>query len=82
MVYKPWGPKELNTTERLSAQVVLVVKEQPANAEDIREADSIPGSERSPEGGHGNPLQYYCLENPIDRGACWATVYRVTKRQT
>ena len=47
-----------------------MVKEHPANAENIREADSIPGSERSPEGGHGNPLQYYCLENPIDRGAC------------
>ena len=37
---------------------------------------SIPGSGRSPEGGHGSPLQYSCLENPIDRGAWWATVHR------
>ena len=40
----------------------------PANAEDVRDAGSIPGSGRSPGGGHGNPLQYSCLENPIDRG--------------
>ena len=43
---------------------------------------STPGSERSPGGGHGNPLQYSCLENPMDRGAWWATVRRVTKSQT
>ena len=42
---------------------------------------SIPGSGRSPEG-HGNPLQYSCLEHPMDRGAWWATVHRVAKRQT
>ena len=42
----------------------------------------IPGSERSPEGGHGNPLQYSCLENPMDRGAWRTTVYRVAKSQT
>ena len=41
-----------------------------------------PGLERSPGGGHGNPLQYSCLENPMDRGAWWATVHRVTKSQT
>ena len=40
----------------------------PANAEDVRDAGSIPGSGRSPGGGRGNPLQYSCLENPIDRG--------------
>ena len=45
-----------------------VVKKMPANAEDVRDAGSIPGSGRSPGGGHGNPLQYSCLENPIDRG--------------
>ena len=43
---------------------------------------SIPGWERSPEGGHGHPLQYSCLENPMDRGACWATVHSVEKSQT
>ena len=52
-----------------ASQVVLVVKNPPANAEDIRDAGSIPGSGRSPGGGHGNPLQYSCLENPMDRGA-------------
>jgi len=44
--------------------------------------DSIPGSGRSPGGGHGNPLQYFCLENSMDRGAWWATVHRVTKSRT
>ena len=42
----------------------------------------IPGSRRSPGGGHGNPLQYSCLENPMDRGAWWATIHGVTKSQT
>ena len=46
-----------------------VVKNLPASAGDIRDTDWIPGSERSPGGGHGNPLQYSCLENPMDRGA-------------
>ena len=45
-------------------QVVLVVKNPPANAGDVRDAGLTPGSGRSPEGGHGNPLQYSCLENP------------------
>ena len=43
---------------------------------------SIPRWERSPGGGHGNPLQYSCLENPVDRGAWWATVHRVEQSQT
>ena len=43
---------------------------------------SIPGSGRSPGGGHDNPLQYSCLENPMDRGAWWVTVHRVAKSQT
>ena len=47
-----------------------------------RDAGSIPGSGRPPKGGNGNPLQYSCLENPMDRGAWWATVHRVTKSQT
>ena len=42
----------------------------------------IPGSGRSPGGGHGNPLHYSCLENPTDRGAWWATVHRVAQSQT
>ena len=44
--------------------VVPVVENQPASAEDVRGSGSIPGSQRSPGGGHGNPLQYSCLENP------------------
>ena len=58
------------------------VKNLPANAGDIRDTGSIPGSGRAPGGGHGNPLQYSCLENPMDRGVWWATVHRVTKLQT
>ena len=56
-----------------------MVKNLPANAVDIEDMDFILGSERSPGGGHGNPLQYYCLENPMDRGAWWAMVHRVAK---
>ena len=59
--------------------MVLVVKNLLANAGDVREQGSIPGSERSPGEGNGNPLQYSCLENPTDRGAWRATVYRVTE---
>ena len=62
--------------------MVLVVKNPPANAEDIRAEDSIPGSGRSPGGGHGNPLQYSCLENPMDRGAWRATVHTVAQNCT
>ena len=46
-----------------------MVKNKPTNAGDIRNAGLIPGSGRSPRGGHGNPFQYSCLENPMDRGA-------------
>ena len=53
-------------------QVVLVVKNPPANAGDIIEVGLISGFGRSPGGGQGNPLQYFCLENPMDRGA-WQT---------
>ena len=55
-----------------------VVKNPPAKAED---PGLIPGLGRSPGGGHGNPLQHSCLENPTDRGAWWATVHVVTKSQ-
>ena len=60
----------------------LVVKKSPANTEGIREASSNPGLGRSPGGGHAKPLQYSCLENPMDRGAWQATVHWVTKSQT
>ena len=53
-----------------------MVKNPPANAGD---SGSIPGMERSPEEGNGNPLQYSCLGNPMDRGAWWAVVHGVTK---
>ena len=56
--------------------VVQVVKNPPANAGDLRNSGSTPGSGRSPGGGHGNPLQYSCLGNPMDRGAWWAIVQR------
>ena len=56
---------------------MLVVKNLPANAGDRRDKGLNPGSGRSPGGGHGNPLQYYCLENPNDRGAWQAIVHNV-----
>ena len=59
-----------------------MVKNLPANAGDIRDAVFIPGSRRFPGGGHGNPLQYSSLENPMDRGDWWAAVYRVAKSRT
>ena len=58
-----------------------VVKDPPANSGDVRDVGSIPGSGRSPGGGHGHPLQYSCLENAMDRGAWWATVYGVAESQ-
>jgi len=61
--------------------MVLVVKNPPANAKDIREADSIPASRRSSGRGHGKPFQYSCLVNPMDRGAWWATVHSIAKGQ-
>ena len=57
--------------------VVLLVKNPPANAGDIRDMDSISGLGRSSGGGHGNQLQYSCLENPMDRGSWWAIVHRL-----
>ena len=65
-----------------TSQVSLVVKNLPDNAGDIRDVGSIPGSERSPGGGHVNPLQYSCLENPMDRGSWWVTVHGVLKLDT
>ena len=58
------------------------VKTLPDNAGDTRDVGSTPGSGRFPGGENGNPLQYSCLENPMDNRAWWATVHRVTKSRT
>ena len=63
------------------SQVMLVVKNVPTNAGDVRDTGSIPGSGRSPGEGHSNPLQYSCLENTTDRGAWPAIVQGVPKSQ-
>ena len=62
--------------------MALVVKDPPANAGDVRDKGSIPDLGRSPGEGHGNLLQYSCLDNPTDRGAWWATVHTFAKSQT
>ena len=62
-----------------ASQVSLVVKNPPANAGDVRDVRSIPGSGRLPRGGHGNPLQYSYLENLMDKGAWQDTVHEVSK---
>ena len=92
--YSPWGHKESDITEAtwhahttylrasLGAQSM---KNPPAMQETSHNAidqGSIPGLERCPGEGHSNPLQYSCLENPVDRGAWWATVHRVAKSWT
>ena len=59
--------------------MVLVVKNTPVSAGDVRDVGSIPGSGRSPGGGNANPLQYYSLENPMDRRAWWAIVHGIAK---
>jgi len=63
-------PKTFNLPSplTLSFHVAVVAKNPLANAEMVRDMGLIPGSVRSPEGEHGNPLQYFCLENPMDRG--------------
>ena len=73
------GKERMGQAERVALiygifQVALVAKNPLANAGDMRDTGLIPGSEKSPGGGHGNPRQYSCLENPMDRGAWWATV--------
>ena len=65
-----------------ASQVTLVVKNSPANEGDVRDTGSVPGSGRSPGGGHSNPLQCSCLESPMDRGAWGATVHGVAWRRT
>ena len=90
MDYSPWDHRESGTSECHSthifmrvyiwaSQVALVVQNLPVSERDAGDVGSIPGLGRSPGGGHGNPLQYFCLENPMDRGAWWAAAHRVTK---
>ena len=62
--------------------MALVIENPPANAGDMRDVGSIPGSGRSPGEGHGKPLQYSCLENPMDREAWYTRVHRVAMSQT
>ena len=64
------------------SQVALVVKNLPSNGGDIEDTGLIPRLARFPEGGHGNPLHYSCLENPMDRGDWQATVHGIAKSQT
>ena len=88
----PPGASALGTTAPLelgkgrdvfwASQVALVVKNLPANVRDIRDAGSIPGLGRSPGEENGNPLQYSCQVNPMDRGAWRATVHRAAKSWT
>ena len=61
-------------------QAVLVVKNQPTISGDLKDVGSIPGSGRSPGGGHGSPLQYSCLENPMNKGDWQATGYGIRVR--
>ena len=70
------------STEPLGFPSGTVVKNLPTSAEDARDMGLIPGSGRSPGEGNGNPLQNSCLENPMDRGAWWATVHGVAKGWT
>ena len=76
--HKPDGSKQkelFSLTILEGSQVALVVKNPPANARDVRDVGSIPGLGRSPRGGHGNLLQYSCLENSMD-------CHGVAKRKT
>ena len=86
--YFKWNNKKWHGNSRYSwprcrlqgaSQVGLVVKSLPTNAANTRDVGSIPGLGKFPRGRHGNPLQYSCLENSMDREAWWATIHRVTE---
>ena len=66
----------------ITSQVVLVLKNPPASEGDVKDSGSITGLGRSPGGGYGNPLQYSCLENPMDRGAWRAIIHRIAESDT
>ena len=72
----------MNNIGKGASQAVLVVTNLPANAGNIRDASSSPGLGSSSGGGHGKTLHYSCLENPLDRGAWWATVRGVANSGT
>ena len=65
-----------------AAQGPLVIKNWPADTGDVRDMGSVPGSGRFPGEGNGYPFRYTCLENPMDRGAWWATAHRFTKSES
>ena len=77
-----WSWNEVLGYRIRASQVVLVVKNLSTSAGDVRDMCLIPGLGRSPGGGHGNPLHYSCLENPVDRGTGKAIVHRVAESQT
>ena len=87
-LYSPWRCKESDTTERLKWTELSVYIDLPSSSDGKESAynagdlSSIPGSGRSSGEGHGNPFQYSCLENPMERGAWWATVHRVSESVT
>ena len=77
------GKDDLHSVIPIRAfRLALVLKNPPDNARDLRDKGLIPGLGRVPGGEHGNPFQYSCVENPMDRGAWWAAVHGVTKSQT
>ena len=84
------GAAQSDTTEPLNhhhrtlkrASQVALVQDPPASAGDTGDAGSIPGSGRSPGGGHDNPPQCSCLENPMDKGDWWAAIHGITKSWT
>ena len=76
------GPRNYFGLWKLSPTMAQWVKNLPAMQETRESEVRIPGLGRSPEGGNGNPLQYSCLGNPMDRGAWWATVHEVTRSRT
>ena len=72
-------PTKIHIVKAMGFPASSTGKESASNTGD---SSSVPGSGRSPGGGHGNPLQYSCLENPMDRGAWWATVHGVAQSRT
>ena len=83
-IHCAWGTGRIDAIQTLkrASQVMLVVKNTPANARDVRDLGSIPRTGRSPGGGHRQPTPYSCLENSMDRGAWQATVHRVAQSWT